>query len=64
MHDEYLTKLEARARAQRLSMRLWLSRAGVSQSTFYRWKNGSTRDAKLSTIRRLERALNGNSEAA
>ena len=57
MHDQYLTTLESKARENGLSKRLWLSRARVSESTFYRWKNGQTKDAKLSTIRRLERAL-------
>lgn len=54
---ESLETLEARAIAAGLTVRQWLIRAGVAQSTFYRAKRSNGERMQLPTLKKLADAI-------
>lgn len=55
MHEQ-IKQLRDRAKASGLSVRAWCARAGVQQSTYYRWLKGRN-GPSLRTITKLENAI-------
>lgn len=51
-----IASLDERRAASKLSRKRWLRRAGVAESTFYRWASGQT-SPRVETLGRLESAL-------